>query len=64
MNSFKSKVPAALYATRAASFWGVSFVTMKAVLGKLDPYTLIVLRNWIVNKSKQPIIVPMFLEIF
>jgi drug/metabolite transporter (DMT)-like permease len=26
------------------SFWGVSFVSTKAVLGKLDPYSLLVLR--------------------
>jgi drug/metabolite transporter (DMT)-like permease len=28
----------------AISFWGVSFVSTKAVLGKLDPYSLLVIR--------------------
>ncbi|MFE8702451.1 DMT family transporter [Cytobacillus sp. FJAT-54145] len=44
MTPFKSKVTASLYATMSISFWGVSFVSTKAVLGKLDPYTLLVLR--------------------
>lgn len=39
-----SKVTAALYATMSISFWGVSFVSTKAVLAKLDPYSLLVIR--------------------
>jgi drug/metabolite transporter (DMT)-like permease len=33
-----------MYALLSITFWGVSFVSTKAVLGKLDPYSLIVLR--------------------
>ncbi|MEH6986188.1 DMT family transporter, partial [Priestia megaterium] len=33
-----------LYALMSISFWGISFVSTKAVLDKLDPYTLLVLR--------------------
>ncbi|MDF2790141.1 MAG: putative drug/metabolite exporter [Neobacillus sp.] len=40
----KSKFTASLYALMAISFWGVSFVSTKAVLGKLDPYSLLVIR--------------------
>ena len=40
----KSKLTASLYATMSISFWGVSFVSTKAVLGKLDPYSLLVVR--------------------
>jgi drug/metabolite transporter (DMT)-like permease len=40
----KTKVAASLYATMSISFWGISFVSTKAVLGTLDPYTLLVLR--------------------
>ncbi|MEC1522847.1 DMT family transporter [Neobacillus niacini] len=39
-----SKLTASLYALMAISFWGVSFVSTKAVLGKLDPYSLLVIR--------------------
>jgi len=41
---YKSKLTASLYATMSISFWGVSFVSTKAVLGKLDPYSLLVVR--------------------
>ena len=44
MTSFRSKYTASLYALMSISFWGVSFVSTKAVLGKLDPYSLLVLR--------------------
>lgn len=40
----RPKLTASLYATISISFWGVSFVSTKAVLGKLDPYSLLVLR--------------------
>jgi drug/metabolite transporter (DMT)-like permease len=35
---------ASMYALMAISFWGVSFVSTKAVLGKIDPYSLLVIR--------------------
>ncbi|MFP7296353.1 DMT family transporter [Neobacillus niacini] len=38
------KVTASLYALMSISFWGVSFVSTKAVLGKLDPFSLLVIR--------------------
>ncbi|WP_317851394.1 DMT family transporter [Neobacillus bataviensis] len=38
------RLTASLYALMSISFWGVSFVSTKAVLGKLDPYSLLVLR--------------------
>ncbi len=44
MIPMKTKVAASLYATMSISFWGISFVSTKAVLGTLDPYTLLVLR--------------------
>lgn len=44
MVPFKLKLTASLYATMSISFWGVSFVSTKAVLGKIDPYTLLGLR--------------------
>ncbi len=40
----RTKVAASLYATMSISFWGISFVSTKAVLKTLDPYTLLVLR--------------------
>jgi drug/metabolite transporter (DMT)-like permease len=40
----RSKLSASLYALLSISFWGVSFVSSKAVLGKLDPFSLIGLR--------------------
>ncbi|MEI2666046.1 DMT family transporter [Rossellomorea sp. LJF3] len=40
----KTKAAASLYATMSISFWGISFVSTKAVLDALDPYTLLVLR--------------------
>ncbi|MEH7251513.1 EamA family transporter [Neobacillus niacini] len=44
MPSKRSKLTASLYAMMSISFWGVSFVSTKAVLGKLDPYSLLVIR--------------------
>jgi drug/metabolite transporter (DMT)-like permease len=44
MIPFRSKLTASFYALLSISFWGVSFVSTKAVLGKLDPYSLLVLR--------------------
>ncbi|SDM44142.1 DMT family transporter [Bacillus sp. OK048] len=44
MPSNRSKLTASLYAMMSISFWGVSFVSTKAVLGKLDPYSLLVIR--------------------
>lgn len=44
MTYFGPKLTASLYATMSISFWGVSFVSTKAVLEKLDPYSLLVLR--------------------
>lgn len=38
------KIAASLYATMSITFWGVSFVSTKAVLDKLDPFTLLVIR--------------------
>ncbi|UXH46757.1 DMT family transporter [Rossellomorea vietnamensis] len=40
----KTKAAASLYATMSISFWGISFVSTKAVLDTLDPYTLLVMR--------------------
>lgn len=44
MIPFRSKLTASFYALLSISFWGVSFVSTKAVLGKLDPYSIMVLR--------------------
>lgn len=44
MIPFRAKLTASIYALLSISFWGVSFVSAKAVLGKLDPYSLLVLR--------------------
>lgn len=44
MTYYRSKLTASLYATMSISFWGVSFVSTKAVLVKLDPFSLLVLR--------------------
>lgn len=44
MTYYNSKLTASFYATMSISFWGVSFVSTKAVLGKLDPYSLLVVR--------------------
>ena len=44
MTDYRSKLTAAFYATMSISFWGVSFVSTKAVLVKLDPFSLLVLR--------------------
>ncbi|MCM3766036.1 DMT family transporter [Neobacillus niacini] len=40
----RKRLTATLYATFSISFWGVSFVSTKALLGKLDPFSLLVLR--------------------
>lgn len=40
----RPKVIASIYAILAISFWGVSFVSTKALLVKMDPFTLVVLR--------------------
>ncbi len=39
-----NRYAASLYATMSITFWGVSFVSTKAVLDKLDPFTLLVIR--------------------
>ena len=44
MTDYRSKLIAAFYAMMSISFWGVSFVSTKAVLVKLDPFSLLVLR--------------------
>lgn len=44
MLSSNHKLAASLYATMSITFWGVSFVSTKAVLDKLDPFTLLVIR--------------------
>jgi drug/metabolite transporter (DMT)-like permease len=44
MTYYRVKLTASIYATMSISFWGVSFVSTKAVLGKLDPFSLLVLR--------------------
>ncbi|WP_223701558.1 DMT family transporter [Sutcliffiella deserti] len=44
MNPFRAMLGASLYATMSITFWGVSFVSTKAVLDKLDPFTLLVVR--------------------
>ncbi|MBD7965728.1 DMT family transporter [Fictibacillus norfolkensis] len=44
MISFRKMLGASLYATMSISFWGISFVSTKAVLDKLDPFTLLVIR--------------------
>lgn len=44
MIASKVKFAASFYALMSISFWGISFVSTKAVLDKLDPYTLLVLR--------------------
>ncbi|WP_160719387.1 DMT family transporter [Bacillus sp. USDA818B3_A] len=44
MTSYQSKLSASLYALLSISFWGVSFVSTKALLVKLDPFSIIVLR--------------------
>ncbi|WP_258871400.1 DMT family transporter, partial [Halobacillus trueperi] len=42
--SSPSRIGASLYAFLSITFWGVSFVSTKAVLGKLDPFSLLVIR--------------------
>ncbi|WNF23324.1 DMT family transporter [Mesobacillus jeotgali] len=44
MIPFRSKLTASFYALLSISFWGVSFVSAKAVLQKLDPFSLLVFR--------------------
>lgn len=40
----KANFAASLYATISICFWGISFVSTKAVIDKLDPFTLLMLR--------------------
>ncbi|WP_394220040.1 DMT family transporter [Halobacillus trueperi] len=42
--SSPSRIGASLYAFLSITFWGVSFVSTKAVLGHLDPFSLLVIR--------------------
>ncbi|WP_146818821.1 DMT family transporter [Halobacillus faecis] len=42
--SSSSRIGASLYAFLSITFWGVSFVSTKAVLEKLDPFSLLVVR--------------------
>ncbi|MBH9967068.1 DMT family transporter [[Bacillus] enclensis] len=44
MSKNKATVAASIYAAMSISFWGISFVSTKAVVDKIDPYTLLVLR--------------------
>jgi drug/metabolite transporter (DMT)-like permease len=44
MASFSGRFTASLYALISISLWGVSFVSTKAVLVKLDPFSIIVIR--------------------
>ena len=44
MNFNRPRLTASLYALMSISFWGVSFVSTKAVLEKLDPFSLLVIR--------------------
>ncbi|WP_307728800.1 DMT family transporter [Alkalicoccobacillus plakortidis] len=44
MSFVKPSTTASMYALLSISFWGVSFVSTKAVLGTLDPLTLLVMR--------------------
>jgi drug/metabolite transporter (DMT)-like permease len=44
MTSNRLKFTASMYAMMSISFWGVSFVSTKAVLEILDPYSLLVIR--------------------
>lgn len=44
MTQIRSRLTSSLYALISISFWGVSFVSTKAVLGKLDPFSVLVLR--------------------
>src|SRR4051812_13358827 len=40
----RSKLTASLYAFISISFWGISFVSTKAVLAELDPFSIVVFR--------------------
>ncbi|WNS76904.1 DMT family transporter [Bacillus sp. DTU_2020_1000418_1_SI_GHA_SEK_038] len=42
--TFKTKLIASIYALIAISFWGISFVSTKVILPKLDPFSIIALR--------------------
>jgi drug/metabolite transporter (DMT)-like permease len=44
MANFREKFTSSLYALISISFWGISFVSTKAVLVKLDPFSIIVIR--------------------
>jgi drug/metabolite transporter (DMT)-like permease len=44
MANFRDRFTSSLYALISISFWGVSFVSTKALLVKLDPFSIIVIR--------------------
>jgi drug/metabolite transporter (DMT)-like permease len=44
MANFRDRFTSSLYALISISFWGVSFVSTKALLVKLDPFSIIVFR--------------------
>ncbi|WP_412103409.1 DMT family transporter [Rossellomorea aquimaris] len=44
MSKNKATIAASFYASMSISFWGISFVSTKAVVDTIDPYTLLVLR--------------------
>jgi drug/metabolite transporter (DMT)-like permease len=44
MNMNKATIAASFYATVSISFWGISFVSTKAVVDTIEPYTLLALR--------------------
>jgi len=44
MTLTSSKLTASLYAFISISFWGISFVSTKAVLAELDPFSIVVFR--------------------
>ncbi|MFZ0474935.1 MAG: DMT family transporter [Halobacillus sp.] len=62
-----TRLTASLYATMSITFWGVSFVSTKAVLEVLDPFSLLVVRFGIgsiflfclINLLKEHISVPL-----
>jgi drug/metabolite transporter (DMT)-like permease len=44
MNMNKATIAASFYAAVSISFWGISFVSTKAVVDTIEPYTLLALR--------------------
>jgi drug/metabolite transporter (DMT)-like permease len=44
MNMNKATIAASFYAAISISFWGISFVSTKAVVDTIEPYTLLALR--------------------